>query len=113
MTFVSKTKSEYLLANDRALLECLNQWLGAMSSSLFKPFRHTATFMALCIHSALCDYQKETMTAYMTASKQFEASKKSTSVAYLSLKQKVSDLLVIQQQLDQALSTSFDRYIPI
>ena len=35
------------------------QWLGAMSSSRFKPFRHSSTFIANTIQCSLCDFFKE------------------------------------------------------
>lgn len=41
--------------------QVMYQWLGAMSSFRFKPFRHSATFIANTIQCCLCDFLKETI----------------------------------------------------
>jgi cohesin complex subunit SA-1/2 len=40
--------------------QVMYQWLGAMSSSRFKPFRHSATFIANTIQCSLCDFLNDT-----------------------------------------------------
>ncbi|RKO93457.1 hypothetical protein BDK51DRAFT_37291 [Blyttiomyces helicus] len=51
-------------------MESLLVWLVAMSSSLFRPFRHTSTAVALAQHSALCDIAQKVQGEWTTANRQ-------------------------------------------
>ncbi|KAH7318667.1 hypothetical protein B0I35DRAFT_353960 [Stachybotrys elegans] len=44
-----------ILYNDAELMDNLHSWLGSMSSSSLRPFRHTATTIALAIQSGLVE----------------------------------------------------------
>lgn len=43
-----------VLYNDEALIENIQVWVTSMSSSIIRPFRHTATVIALSIGTAMC-----------------------------------------------------------
>ncbi|KAH6572196.1 hypothetical protein BASA62_003520 [Batrachochytrium salamandrivorans] len=54
------------------LVELLNQWLATMSSSSFRPFRHTTTTAALAILTGMCEAAQTTHGALVTANRQLE-----------------------------------------
>ncbi|GAO45762.1 hypothetical protein G7K_0014-t1 [Saitoella complicata NRRL Y-17804] len=61
---------------DGILLESLQTWIGALSSSTFRPMRHTSTVMSLNIVSALCDLLGKLKKEESTATRQLEAEQK-------------------------------------
>lgn len=69
-----------VLYNDKVLYENLQSWLSSMSSSSCRPFRHTATVVALSNMNALCDLARELITSVSTSRKQFENEKKKKTV---------------------------------
>ncbi|KAI9346421.1 hypothetical protein DFJ73DRAFT_837864 [Zopfochytrium polystomum] len=52
------------------LFETVKMWLFTLSSSAFRPFRHTATVIALVLHTCLCDTAKEVHSDWNTANRQ-------------------------------------------
>ncbi|RUS13074.1 STAG domain-containing protein, partial [Endogone sp. FLAS-F59071] len=56
--------------------ETLQEWLTAMSSSTFRPFRHTATATALCLVGALCDVARAVEGELEVATRQLQAERK-------------------------------------
>ncbi|KAJ5246486.1 hypothetical protein N7468_001469 [Penicillium chermesinum] len=69
-----------VLYTDEALFENIQIWLSCMSTSNCRPFRHTATVVALSIMNALCDIAREVTTTVSTSRKQLESEKKKKSV---------------------------------
>lgn len=53
-TLISTCHAAGLLYSDLAVLENIEVWVHTMSSSTLRPFRHTATVIALTIGSTLC-----------------------------------------------------------
>ena len=53
-TLISTCHAAGLLYSDLALLENIEVWVHTMSSSTLRPFRHTATVIALTIGNTLC-----------------------------------------------------------
>ncbi|KAI9845507.1 MAG: hypothetical protein M1837_004846 [Sclerophora amabilis] len=64
------------LYTDLALLENIETWVTAMTSSAIRPFRHTATLIALTIVSSLCDVVMEMADADAKSLRQLETEKK-------------------------------------
>ncbi|KAG4304724.1 hypothetical protein PORY_001777 [Pneumocystis oryctolagi] len=62
------------------LLEQLQGWVVAMSSSTFRSFRHTSTIVSLAIVSSLCDILGGLNKEEQVVTKQYEAEKKKKSV---------------------------------
>ncbi|KAL4923948.1 cohesin subunit IRR1, partial [Aspergillus undulatus] len=69
-----------VLYDDKVLYENLQSWLSSLSSSTCRPFRHTATVVALSNMNALCDIAREIMTSVSTTRKQLENEKKKKTV---------------------------------
>ncbi|KAJ5980774.1 hypothetical protein N7481_008072 [Penicillium waksmanii] len=69
-----------VLYTDGALLENIQIWMSSMSSSKLRPFRHTATVMALSVITALCEITQEVTTTVTTSRKQLESEKKKKTV---------------------------------
>ena len=67
-----------VLYGDLALIENIQVWVTAMSSSAIRPFRHTATVVSLAMASAICDIMKEIYddTARTMRQKESERKKK-------------------------------------
>ncbi|KAL4871049.1 hypothetical protein BDV12DRAFT_36904 [Aspergillus spectabilis] len=65
-----------VLYDDKVLYENLQTWLAAFSSSHCRPFRHTATVIALTNMNAFCDIARELVTSISTSRKQLETEKK-------------------------------------
>ncbi|KAJ5227308.1 uncharacterized protein N7469_007314 [Penicillium citrinum] len=69
-----------VLYTTEALLENIQIWLSSMSTSKFRPFRHTATVIALAVMSTLCDIAQEVTSTVTTSRKQLENEKKKKAV---------------------------------
>ncbi|KAL4787909.1 hypothetical protein BJX76DRAFT_317266 [Aspergillus varians] len=69
-----------VLYDDRVLYENLQSWLSSLSSSGCRPFRHTATVVALSNMNALCEIAREVVTSVSTSRKQLENEKKKKTV---------------------------------
>ncbi|KAK0639022.1 hypothetical protein B0T16DRAFT_235738 [Cercophora newfieldiana] len=84
-----------VLYNDAALMENIARWVASMSSSTLRPFRHTATTVALAIEAALVDVAKklDERISKMTQQVETEKSRKGKN------KEKMA---AIQKNLDEA-----------
>jgi cohesin complex subunit SA-1/2 len=83
-----------VLYDDIALIENIQLWVTTMSSSFLRPFRHTATVVALAITTSLCKVAKE----------QTESTAKSLRILEGEKKKKGANkgrLATFQQQIDQ------------
>ncbi|KAL4980082.1 hypothetical protein BDW66DRAFT_147522 [Aspergillus desertorum] len=69
-----------VLYDDKVLYENLQSWLSSLSSSTWRPLRHTATVVALSNMNALCDIAREVVTSVSTSRKQLENEKKKRTV---------------------------------
>ncbi|KAI8880316.1 hypothetical protein K501DRAFT_225100 [Backusella circina FSU 941] len=61
---------------DGALIETLQNWLTTMSSSVYRPFRHTATIIALRIMTSLCIVADRTRVEITNNTRQSNTAKK-------------------------------------
>ncbi|KAJ9406059.1 hypothetical protein DTO045G8_6167 [Paecilomyces variotii] len=65
-----------ILYEDKALTDNIFTWVGTISDSNLRPYRHTATLVSLSMSSALCDIAHEVTSTIATSRKQFEAEKR-------------------------------------
>lgn len=65
-----------LLYTDPALIENIQVWTIAMSSSTLRPFRHTSTIISFNILTTLCDTASELRKSIVNATRQLEAEHK-------------------------------------
>ncbi|KAL3478630.1 hypothetical protein BJX99DRAFT_102407 [Aspergillus californicus] len=80
MALVQTLHHSSVLYDDKLLYENLQSWLSSVSSSSCRPFRHTATVVALSNMNALCEIARELMTSVSTSRKQLENEKKKKTV---------------------------------
>ncbi|KAI8814101.1 STAG domain-containing protein [Cladochytrium replicatum] len=74
--WVANLRGNLLFEEDEeagSVLDDLKTWLITMSSSPFKPFRHTSTFITLVIMTALCEMLKTVTLEWSTINRQVEA----------------------------------------
>ncbi|KAK4192914.1 hypothetical protein QBC35DRAFT_159427 [Podospora australis] len=65
-----------ILYTDTALMENIARWVISMSSSTLRPFRHTATTVALAMQAALVDIAKKLDDRVAKTTQQLDAEKK-------------------------------------
>lgn len=91
-------------------------WLVAMSSSVFRPFRHTATAVALVLLTGLCDIGKQVHNEWTTANRQLGTEQKKGTQARKTQKQqqlerRVESLHDKRVKLEAYMNDLFDRYV--
>ncbi|EOO02934.1 putative stag domain-containing protein [Phaeoacremonium minimum UCRPA7] len=86
-----------VLYKDAPLMENIARWVGTMSSSSLRPFRHTATAVALAMELALVDVAKKLDDRITKSTQQLEAEKNKKG------KSRNKNMLAsLQRQLDEA-----------
>ncbi|CAG8501138.1 5108_t:CDS:10 [Ambispora gerdemannii] len=97
---------------DEVFFETVASWVIAMSSSVFRPFRHTATTITHAIVSSLCDAAQEALTELNIAHRQLNAEQKKSrgtrNARYSSLEAKTTELNDKKEHLHSYLNEFFD-----
>ncbi|KAI5810915.1 hypothetical protein DFH27DRAFT_996 [Peziza echinospora] len=75
-SLIAHITARELLYTDPALIENIQVWITAMSSSSLRPFRHTSTIISFHILTTLCDTASELRKANIIATRQVEAEDK-------------------------------------
>ncbi|ORX46099.1 STAG-domain-containing protein [Hesseltinella vesiculosa] len=78
-TLVDQCQHEILY--DGTLMDTLQSWLIIMSSSVYRPFRHTSTLIALKVTSSLCTLADNMKKELDTTTRQFRAEEKKRGAA--------------------------------
>ncbi|KAH8805693.1 STAG domain-containing protein [Xylogone sp. PMI_703] len=100
-----------LLYDDIALIETLHLWIATMSSSTLRPFRHTATAIALAMTSAMCDVAKSQAEETANTSLMLEAEKKkkgSNKARLADFQKKVAGGDKRKEQLENIIKDFYD-----
>ncbi|KAI9716341.1 MAG: hypothetical protein M1812_005406 [Candelaria pacifica] len=79
-SLISTFHASSVLYNDLALIENIQVWITTMSSSAIRPFRHTATVIALAIVSELCRVVNEIADTKAKTLRQIQGEKKKSRV---------------------------------
>ena len=79
-TLISTCHAAGLLYSDLAILENIEVWVHTMSSSTLRPFRHTATVIALTIGNTLCTVAADIAENTAKTMRQKEGEQKKKSV---------------------------------
>lgn len=79
-TLISACHAAGLLYSDLAILENIEVWVHTMSSSTLRPFRHTATVIALTIGNSLCNVAADIADNAAKTMRQKEGEQKKKSV---------------------------------
>lgn len=99
------------LYNSLEIIEQLQTWVIAMSSSTFRSFRHTSTVISLTTVSSLCDVFNRVSKEEHVANKQYEAEKKkkySNEERINVIKTKISRLEKQMEFLKTGINDFFD-----
>ena len=80
VTLISTCHEAGLLYSDLAILENIEVWVHTMSSSTLRPFRHTATVIALTIGNTLCTVAADTADNAAKTMRQKEGEEKRKNV---------------------------------
>ncbi|KAF3053951.1 hypothetical protein E8E11_011960 [Didymella keratinophila] len=110
LTLVQSIAQSGLMYENQELLENIAVWIGAMSSSANRPFRHTATVAALAITTALATLASEIVenTAKKMRQSESEAKKSRVNKARVSAaNQEVEDYNAKLELVDGALNDWF------
>ncbi|KAJ4331128.1 cohesin complex subunit [Didymella glomerata] len=110
LTLVQSIAQSGLMYENQELLENIAVWIGAMSSSANRPFRHTATVAALAITTALATVASEIVenTAKKMRQSESEAKKSRVNKARVSAaNQEVEDYNAKLESVDGALNDWF------
>lgn len=110
LVLVQSIAQSGLMYENQELLENIAVWIGAMSSSANRPFRHTATVAALAITTALASAASEIVenTAKKMRQSQSEAKKSRVNKARVSAaNQEVEDYNTKLEYVDSALNDWF------
>ena len=75
-SLIQHLAAKELLYNDPALIENIQVWIIAMSSSTLRPFRYTSTTICFNIVTTLCDIASELRKSTVTATRQLDAENK-------------------------------------
>ena len=73
---ISTAHAAGILYSDMAMIENIEVWVTTMSSSAIRPFRHTATVIALAIGTTLCGLTTENAESVAKTMRQKEAEQK-------------------------------------
>ena len=65
-----------ILYDEQPLIENIDVWISSLSSSTLRPFRHTATLVALTIMTALCRVANREIELAAQVQRQLESEKK-------------------------------------
>ena len=98
-----------LSTGDESCVGLLSNWLATLSSSTFRPFRHTATTCALTIVTGLCVKAQELHVEAATANRQLNAEqKKNTSARYEQLCKRVDEIQTQKLLVEKLMQDLYD-----
>ncbi|XJO74885.1 hypothetical protein BDV3_005641 [Batrachochytrium dendrobatidis] len=107
--WVRLVNSKIVTKKGSLLTELLSQWLATMSSSSFRPFRHTATTAALVILTGLCDSAQNNHTELAIANRQLETEQsKGVSQRLKQTETRVYDLQAKKSMLENRMKDLYD-----
>ncbi|KAI8594100.1 hypothetical protein BDZ88DRAFT_503197 [Geranomyces variabilis] len=108
--WVSRLRHGILFEDNGWCFEALIVWLVAMSSSVFRPFRHTATTAALALISGFCDIGKQNHNEWTIANRQLgtEQKKEKSSRKTKQLEERAEALHEKKVKLETCMNDLFD-----
>ncbi|KAJ3180044.1 hypothetical protein HDU87_002267 [Geranomyces variabilis] len=108
--WVSRLRHGILFEDHGWCFEALIVWLVAMSSSVFRPFRHTATTAALALMSGFCDIGKQNHNEWTIANRQLgtEQKKEKSSRKTKQLEERAEALHEKKIKLETCMNDLFD-----
>jgi len=103
-----------LLDEEHSILDKIQQWVFSLSSTNFRPFRHTATVISLGFITTLCDIYAKVNKAHDSSTVLLEKEKKAKKTTRAKdvermAKEQESQLKI----LTELMESTYDRYVTI
>jgi cohesin complex subunit SA-1/2 len=96
-SLVSTIDKADILFEEADLLEVITAWISTLSSTGNRALRHTATYIALCVMSALCGVGRDLVDNKAKLQRQVEGERKKNK----SNKSRISEMDAAKQKVDQ------------
>src|SRR5579862_8168067 len=100
-----------MLDTEITVLDKIQQWVFSLSSTNFRPFRHTATVISLGFITTLCDIYSKVKKAHDNSTVLLEREKKSKRTTKI---RELERILVEQQtqlkNLTELMESTYDRF---
>jgi cohesin complex subunit SA-1/2 len=108
---LTKLSNKGMLDVEPSVLDKIQQWVFSLSSTNFRPFRHTATVISLGFITTLCDIYAKINSAHTSSNVAIEKERKGKKQARLKeiermLEEQESQLKV----LTELMESTYDRY---
>jgi cohesin complex subunit SA-1/2 len=110
-SLIEQISASGALTKQPAMIESIEVWATAMSSSTLRPFRHTATTINLCILTALCGTMSDLERNVNNSTKLLEAEKsksRKNAGRIKSLEQDIAQLQEVQSFLEDHISDIYE-----
>jgi cohesin complex subunit SA-1/2 len=102
-----------MLNTDSNVLEKIQQWVFSLSSTNFRPFRHTATVISLNFITTLCDVYAKIAKANDNSTVLLEKEKKSKKGGRVKEVERILEEQSSQlKTLTESMQSTYDRYPP-
>ena len=100
-----------MLSADPSVLDKIQRWVFSLSSTTFRPFRHTATAISLGFITTLCEIYAKLNKAHDTSNAALEKEKKSKKSARIKELERAAEEQENQiQTLTELMQSTYDRF---
>jgi len=103
-----------MLDTDPSVLDKIQRWVFSLSSTNFRPFRHTATVISLGFITTLCDIYAKVNKAHDNSNVALEKEKKGKKSARVKELERAAEEQESQMKtLTELMQSTYDRYSPM
>ena len=111
---LQKLSAKGMLDTEPSVLDKIQQWVFSLSSTNFRPFRHTATVISLGFITTLCDIYAKINKAHDSSNVLVEKERKGKKTARVKeiermLEEQASQL----KTLTELMESTYDRHFPL
>jgi hypothetical protein len=102
-----------MLDTEPSILDKIQQWVFSLSSTNFRPFRHTATVISLGFITTLCEIYAKVNKAHDNSNMTLEKEKKGKKAARIKELERMAEEQESQLKiLTELMESTYDRYSP-
>jgi cohesin complex subunit SA-1/2 len=103
-----------MLDTEPSVLDKIQQWVFSLSSTNFRPFRHTATVISLGFITTLCEIYAKVNKAHDNSNMTLEKEKKGKKAARIKELERMAEEQEGQLKiLTELMESTYDRYAPL
>ncbi|KAI8897499.1 hypothetical protein BC833DRAFT_593564 [Globomyces pollinis-pini] len=107
--FIQTIKSSILFEDGSLCINTIINWLVTMTSSAYRPIRHTSTLSALALLTALCEYSQSTNTEWVKLNQQLTTeTNKGSATRQKQLASRVEQLHTAKVKLEALLGDVYN-----